>query len=97
MPNGWIDWDEFEKEIDSIIDASAEATDQRLASKISSITRMTDDEVKELFPNPADLKKLTELMKIVKSAEERNIKIHKIVANAEKFGGIVLKLLEKFT
>ncbi len=91
-----INWDEFDNEIDDIIAESADETDQKLASKISSITRMTDDEVKELFPVPADAKKLTELMKVVKSSEDRNNKINKIVANAEEFGGIVLTLLSKF-
>lgn len=91
-----IDWDAFDSEIDSIIETSADATDDRLASRISSITRMTDEEVKELFPEPADVKKLADLMKIVKSAEERNDKINSIVANAEQFGGVVLSLLQKF-
>jgi len=91
-----VNWDEFDNEIDDIIDSSAKATDEKLASKISSITRMTDDEVKELFPDPADVKKLTALLKIVKSADDRNTKINKIVNNAEQFGGIVLSLVGKF-
>jgi hypothetical protein len=91
-----VNWDEFDGEIDSIIEESADATDDRLASRISSITRMTDEEVQELFPNPADAKKLTELMKIVKSSEDRNNKINRIVSNAEEFGGIVLTILQKF-
>ena len=92
-----IDWDEYDSELDEIIDDSANETDDRLASKISSITRMTDDEVKELFPLPADTKKLAELMKIVNSAENRNSKINNIVSNGEKFGGVILTLLGKFT
>ncbi len=90
-----IDWDTFDSDIDVAITESANATDDKLASKISSITRMTDEEVKELFPVPADTKKLAELMKIVKSSEDRNTKINSIVANAEGFGGIVLTLLGK--
>jgi hypothetical protein len=62
----------------------------------SSLTRMTDDEVKELFPTVTDAKKLSELMRIVKSAEARNTKISNIVDNSEKFAGIVLTLLDKF-
>lgn len=92
-----INWDEFDSQLDSAVDASAEATDDKLASRISSMTRMTDDEVKALFPQPADVQKLAELMKIVKSSEDRNNKINSIVSNGEKFGGIVLTLLEKFT
>lgn len=91
-----INWDKFDSEIDAAIEESADATDNELASRISSITRMTDEEVKELFPNPADTKKLTKLMKIVKSAEDRNTKINKITSNAEEFGGVVLTLLGKF-
>lgn len=90
-----VNWEEFDSEIDSIIEESAAETDDILASRISSLTRMTDEEVKELFPNPADVKKLTKLMKIVKSSEERNNKINRIVSNAEEFGGIVLSLLQK--
>ncbi len=91
-----INWDEFDSNVDTSIEKSANATDNKLASKISSITQMTDDEVKELFPNPADVKKLTELMQIVQSADDRNNKINKIVSNAEEFGGVVLTLLGKF-
>jgi hypothetical protein len=57
---------------------------------------MTDEEVQELFPDPADVKKLAKLMKIVQSAEARNTKINNIVSNAEEFGGIILTLLAKF-
>lgn len=91
-----INWEEFDSELDSIIESSATVTDEKLASRISSLTRMTDDEVQELFPDPADVRKLAELMKVVKSAEERNTKINNIVSNAEKFGGVVLTLLDKF-
>ncbi len=91
-----VDWEEFDSEIDSIIIESAGSTDARLASRISSITRMTDEEVQELFPSPADVKKLKDLMKIVKSSEDRNNKINRIMNNAEEFGGIVLTLLQKF-
>ena len=90
-----IKWEEFDKDIDIIIKESADKTDDQLASRISSLTRMTDKEVKELFPEPADIKKLTKLMKIVKSAEDRNIKIAKIESNAKEFSGIVLSLLSK--
>jgi len=91
-----IDWNKFESDLDSIIKSGAQRADERLASKISSITRMTDDEVKELFPEPADVKKLAALMKVVKAAEERNTKINNIVANAEEFAGVILTLLDNF-
>jgi len=90
-----IDWDEFERSLDSIIHEAADKTDEKLATKISSITRMTDEEVIKLFPNPADVKKLAKLMRIVKSGEERNNKINKIVDNSEELSGVILSILTK--
>ena len=91
-----IDWDKFQGELDQVIDEAGDKTDKKLAGKIASITRMTDEEVKKLFPDPADVKKLAELMEIVKRSGDKNEKINKLVANAEDFGGIILTLLGKF-
>jgi len=74
-----VDWDQFERDLDIIIESGAQRADERLASKISSVTHMTDDEIKELFPEPADAKKLAELMRVVKAAEERDTKINNII------------------
>ena len=83
-------------DIDSIMDGAAQKTDEKLASQISSLTRMTDEEIKKLFPKASDAKKLVELMGIVKSAESQNNKVNAIVANSEKFAGVVVTLLGKF-
>lgn len=91
-----INWESFGKEVDDAIETASDKTDAKLASKISSLTRLTDEEIQELFPKPADVKKLFDLMKLVKSAEDRNNKINFIVSKAEDYGGIVLTLLEKF-
>ncbi|MDP3087660.1 MAG: hypothetical protein Q8M99_05675 [Methylotenera sp.] len=91
-----IDWDKFQNNIDQIAQDAGDKTDKKLAKEISSITKMTDDEVKKLFPDPADIKKLASLMEIVKKSGDRNEKINKIVANAEEFGGIIFTLLNKF-
>jgi len=90
-----IDWDKIDAEVDGIIEQAANATDEKLASKISSVTRLTDEEIMELFPKPADVKKLKELMKVVKSAEDRNTKVNNIVANVEDFAGIIITILGK--
>ena len=91
-----VDWDKFDSEIDSIIDDAEKRTDEKLVSKISSVTRMTDEEVTELFPKAADAKNLAELLKIVNDATDRNTKINNIIANSEKFAGIILTLVGKF-
>lgn len=91
-----INWEEFEQDLQISIDNAADRTDEQLATKISSLTRMTNEEIIELFPLPADTKKLAALMSIVHSSEARNTKTNKIVSNAEDFSGIVLTLLTKF-
>lgn len=90
-----IDWDKIDAEVDGIIEQAANATDEKLASKISSVTRLTDEEIMELFPEPADVKKLKELMKVVKSAEDRNTKVNNIMVNVEDFAGIIITILGK--
>ncbi len=91
-----INWDDFESELDSVIESAAAKTDERLASMISSVTRMTYEEVQMLFPTPADIQRLTGLMKIIKSSQDRNTKIKFIVSNSEEFAGTILTLLEKY-
>ena len=90
-----IDWDRFERDLDSIVDEAAARTDERLASMISSVTRLTYEEVIELFPDPAAVQKLAKLMKVIKSAESRNSKISNIISNTEEFAGTMLTLLQK--
>lgn len=91
-----VNWDQLQSSIDSEIDAGAQKTDAKLAAKLSSITRLTEEEIQTLFPAPADVKRVAELMQIVNSAEARNTKINHIVKNAESFAGVILDLLKKF-
>ena len=91
------------KELDDLLDnfdeISAKAkkdADKEIGDKISSATRMTSEELNELFPERGDQKKLAELMQIVKSADEHNQKVNNIISRAEEFSGIVVKLLGKF-
>ena len=89
------DWAKLSEEIDAIIDDAAKKTDEKLAGKISSITRLKESEVQVMFPAPTDAKKFVELMEIVKSADAKNKKIIAIMENGEKFGKIILTLLDK--
>ena len=90
-----IDWKKFQDELDQMVDKAGNKTDKKLAHKISSITRLTEVEVQQLFPDPGDVKRLRELIGIIKRAGDKNEKIKTLVSNAEKFGGIILTLLDK--
>lgn len=90
-----IDWTTFGKDVDTAIKSSVQETDDALASKVSSLTRLTDEEVKALFPESKELKQLSELMDIVQSSTSHNEKINSIVASSEEFAGVTVKLLKK--
>jgi hypothetical protein len=90
MAKNWKDID-----FKAIAKDSAQKTDATLASQISSLTSLNDTEVKKLFPEKADVAKFVELMTIVKSADDKNKKIKQIMANSEKFAGIIVTLLGK--
>ena len=90
-----IDWDKFEKDVDDAVKKAGDRTDENLAGKISKVTRLTEEEIAKMFPDPEDAKKVAHLMSIVKKAGARNQKINEIVSNAENFAGVMLKLLEK--
>ena len=90
MAKKWKDID-----LDKIMEEAKEKTDNKLASEISSVSRLTDAEVKKLFPDKASAAAFIELMTIVKSSDDRNKKVNRILDNGKKFGGIVLDLLGK--
>ncbi len=90
-----MDWKKFQSELDQMVGEAGDKTDKRLAHKISSITRLTVVEVKQLFPEPGDVKRLGELIEIIRRPGDKNEKIKTIVSDAEKFGKIIITLLDK--
>jgi hypothetical protein len=89
-----IDWDFFEKSIRGEVEAAARKTNEQLDTEISSLTRLTEEEVERLFPTRADKAKLARLMGIVRGAENRNRKARRLVDEAEDLAGTVIRLLE---
>jgi hypothetical protein len=86
------DWDE----VDEAITAASKRTDAALASKVSSLTRLTDEEVRRLFPKQADVAKLAQLMGIVRERTSEANRINKLAENMESVGSVILRLLDKF-
>lgn len=91
-----IDWEDFEGKVQKASKKAAQKTDDELAVQLASITSLTQKEIQEVFPEKADVEKLSELMKIVKSSTSKNNKINKIVGDSEKFAGIIIELLGKY-
>lgn len=90
-----LDNEEFD--FDSLLDEAEAETDAELTSKISNLVRMTDAEIKELFPKKVDKKKLIELMSIVKSSTSINNKKRRLLRNIGKLAGTVISVLNKIT
>lgn len=82
-------------DIKSIAKRAGKKTDEELAAKILDLRAPTEEEMKSFFPTKTDREAVTELLKIVKSAEDRNTKITRIMENSEKFVGVMTKLVGK--
>lgn len=82
-------------DMNSIAKRAGKKTDEDLAAKILDLRAPTEEEIKSFFPTKTDREAVTELLKIVKSAEDRNTKITRIMENSEKFVGVMTKLVGK--
>jgi hypothetical protein len=76
-----------------ILKASVEKTNNQLASEISSLTRLTDAQIKSVCPARVDKESLLRLLEIVNSATEENTKIKQLKDNIETLAGTVIKVL----
>ena len=92
-----IDWDELEKKAKKAAEEASIEADEELASDISSITRLTDENIQELCPEPADKEKLTKLLRIVKSATSHNTKVAELQQSIGDYIGIIIKLIAKLS
>ena len=90
------EFDDLDAALDAAIKRAAKRTDDKLADQASSVTRLTNEDIKQLFPKPADVQKLRNLMKIVKGAESRNKRVNKLVKDIDSLAGTVITLLERF-
>ena len=77
-----------------ILKASAEKTNDELASEISGLTSLTEAQIKSISPAKADKEKLLQLLEIVNSATEENNKIVQLRDNIASLAGTVIKVLK---
>ncbi|MFW5652859.1 MAG: hypothetical protein ACOC0P_02335 [Planctomycetota bacterium] len=91
-----IDWNDLENDVDDAIGRAVAETNDELAARVSSLTRLTDAEVQAMFPTPADVKRLHKLMTIVDQATKDNNQVVQLEQNIHELAGTVVKLLDKF-
>ncbi len=80
---------------EEILANAGKLTDEKLASEISSLTRLTDKEIKEIAPKPLDKKKLAQLLAVVKDATITNEEKAQAVKTIEGLAEIAISLLGK--
>lgn len=73
---------------------AANATNEKYSSEISSLCRLKDEEINQLFPERADKDRLLELLKVVNATTDENEKVAKLKENIENLAGTVIKLLK---
>lgn len=71
-------------------------TKEEFGDKLSSYTSLTSKEIEDLFPVKSDREELLELIKIVNSSDDENIKKAKLVKNIGSVSSAVLKIGKKF-
>jgi hypothetical protein len=84
-----FDWDA----IDRAVKDASKATDDQLASRVSSLTSLTDDDIKALFPNQGDVQKVAKLMSIVNATASENERANALAANIQQLAPVALRLL----
>ena len=81
-------WEEIRKK-------AKKQTDDTFASKVSSLTRLTDDEIKEITPNALDKERLATLLGIVADATKSNNEKAEAIRNINGLADIAVPLLLK--
>lgn len=72
----------------------ANKTNEDLASEISSLTHLKDNEINKLAPAKQDKEKLLQLLEIVNSATSENEKAVKLKENIESLAVTAIKLVK---
>ena len=80
---------------DSILKDAKKETDDAFAEKVSSLTRLTDDEIKEVTPTSADKESLAKLMSVVADATMDNNAKAQAISNINGALQVVVPLLKK--
>jgi len=90
-----FDWDKFRESARKAAEQSGKDTDKALASRISCVSRLTCEEITELFPQQADAAKLAELLAIVKSSTAHNQKVADLQANIVEYADVIVRLVAR--
>jgi hypothetical protein len=81
-------WDDIRKK-------AQQQTENEYASQISSLTRLTDAQIKEIAPDPASKEKLAALLGIICDASKTNTQKVDALKAVDQWAEVVVPLLLK--
>ena len=90
-----FDWDEFRENAKKAAEQAGKKTDDKLASQISCASRLTYEEITEIFPQQADAAKLADLLAVVKSSTAHNEKVANLQANIKNYADVIVRLVAR--
>lgn len=70
------------------------ATNADLAGEISSLTRLSEEDIERLLPRKADKEQFGALMAIVADATDDNEKLAALKRNIDEVGSVVVRMLK---
>ena len=81
---------------DDALDEAENMTNEQLASKITSIVKISQQNLQTFFPAKVDKEKLYTLIKIVRSSADENKKKQEIISKIGDYVGTILTLTKMF-
>jgi hypothetical protein len=75
---------------------ASKKTKKQFSDELSSFTKLTAEEIQQLFPKKSDRDELLTLLEIIYSASDENEKKAEIAEKIGKIGGVVIKLAKNF-
>ena len=81
------------------LDFSKEAkeTNKKFATETARLTKLSEEDINNIFPRKIDKERLVELMEIVRSAASRNKRAAQLERNISNLSGSVMRLLDLVT
>jgi hypothetical protein len=77
-----------------ISEEAREATNASLAGEISSLTRLSEEDIQRLLPRKVDKERFGTLMAIVADSTSNNSKVASLKENMEEVGQVLIRILK---
>ena len=77
-----------------ISEEAREATNANLAGEISSLTRLSEEDIQRLLPRKVDKERFGTLMAIVADSTSNNAKVAALKDNLDDVGQVLMRILK---